>query len=134
MATRGELRDLAALRLREAEALFTAGLFDGCVYMCGYVVELALKARVCAILDIDEYPNRQHFKTHDFDELKLLARLTKEITPARPALLRNWSWATEWKPETVYTGAGLSLPVPPDSAASRMENSAVMAAAEPSST
>jgi HEPN domain-containing protein len=94
------------LRLREAEALFTAGLFDGCVYLCGYVVELALKARICAVLEIDEYPNRQHFKTHDFEELKLLARLTKEITPARPILLRNWSWATEWKPEWRYHPEG----------------------------
>lgn len=46
MATREELQQLARLRLREAEALFAAGLYDGCVYLCGYVVELALKARM----------------------------------------------------------------------------------------
>lgn len=107
MATRGELRGLAQLRLREAEALFKAGLYDGCVYLCGYVVELALKARICAVLAIFEYPDRrQHFRTHDFDELKLLAGLEQEITAVNPILLENWSIATEWKPEWRYQPEG----------------------------
>ncbi len=42
MATRDQLRELAELRLREAETLFAAELYDGCVYLCGYVVEAAL--------------------------------------------------------------------------------------------
>jgi len=107
MATREELRDLARLRLREAEALFAAELYDGCVYLCGYVVELALKARICAVLGIAEYPDkRQHFRSHDFDELRLLAGLEQEITAANPVLLTNWSVATEWKPEWRYQPAG----------------------------
>lgn len=90
MATRQELKDLAQLRLREAEALFAAGLYDGCVYMRGYVVELALKACICATLGIAEYPDRRaHFRTHDFDELRLLAGLEQEMSrklrrPTRP--------------------------------------------------
>jgi HEPN domain-containing protein len=106
MATRVELRDLAALRLREAEALFAAGLFDGCVYLCGYVVELALKARICAILGIEEYPARVHFKTHDFDELKVLAGMSRELSLANPEFLKNWSIATEWKPDWRYKPEG----------------------------
>lgn len=107
MATRRELQELSALRLQEAEVLFAAQLYDGCVYLCGYVVELALKARICAILDIEEYPDRrQHFKTHDFDELKLLAGLEREITGANSQLLGNWSVATEWKPEWRYQPVG----------------------------
>jgi HEPN domain-containing protein len=107
MATREELKELAQLRLREAEALFAAGLYDGCVYLCGYVVELALKARICAVLGITEYPEkRQHFRSHDFDELRLLAGLEQEITAANPVLLKNWSVATEWKPEWRYQPAG----------------------------
>jgi HEPN domain-containing protein len=106
MATRQELKDLAELRLREAEALFAAGLHDGCVYLCGYVVELALKARICATLGIVKYPERRHFLTHDFDELRLLAGLEQEITAASPALLKNWSIATDWRPEWRYQPAG----------------------------
>jgi len=35
---------LAKLRLREAEHLYNSGMYDGCVYLSGYVVEFALKA------------------------------------------------------------------------------------------
>ena len=57
MPTRNELKELAKLRLKEAETLFDAGLYDGAVYVCGYVIELALKARICKLLDISEYPS-----------------------------------------------------------------------------
>ena len=109
MATREELRELARLRLREAEALYATGLYDGCVYLCGYVVELALKACICATLAIPEYPSKRLFLTHDFDELKLFAGLEQEITPTNPALLKNWSVATEWKPEWRYEPVGTYL-------------------------
>ena len=44
MPTRQELKALSELRLKEAEALFGSGLYDGTVYLAGYVIELALKA------------------------------------------------------------------------------------------
>jgi len=53
---------LAALRLCEAEALFAAGLYDGSAYLCGYVVELALKARICRLLDVNKYPDSGKFR------------------------------------------------------------------------
>lgn len=110
MSTREQLRSLAALRLREAEALFEVGLYDGCAYLCGYVVELALKARICATLDVAEYPERGRlrgsFLTHDFDDLKLLAGTENEFTAARPGLLANWSIASKWKPEQRYDPEG----------------------------
>ena len=58
MATRQQLQLLAHAKLQEAEALFAAGFFDGSAYLCGYVVELALKAAICATLQIDEYPEK----------------------------------------------------------------------------
>ena len=99
------------MKLQEAEALYGAGLFDGCVYLCGYVVELALKARVCATLGVSEYPERgsrlkEAFKTHDFDDLKLLAGMETELLGNRPELLSNWSIATKWKPESRYEAPG----------------------------
>lgn len=108
MATRDELRSLANLRLKEAEALFAAGLYDGCVYLCGYVVELALKARICTLLGVSQYPEEKMkaFKTHDFDELLLLAGLENEISVKSKQLNRNWSKATAWKPEWRYRPAG----------------------------
>src|SRR5260370_194055 len=47
MATGQHLRELALLRLQEAAALFHTGLYNGCWYLCGYVIELAWKARIC---------------------------------------------------------------------------------------
>ena len=110
MPTREELRGLAVTRLREAEALFAVQLYDGCVYLCGYVVELALKARICAVLNLTEYPGpdtmKRAFLTHDFDDLRLLAGLRNEIALTTGLLLRNWSLATQWTPESRYLAVG----------------------------
>jgi HEPN domain-containing protein len=108
MATRQELQALARLKLREAETLFGASFYDGCAYLCGYVVELALKARICATLGLNEYPEtrfRGLFKSHNFDDLKLLAGMEQEFS-TRPELLANWSLASEWTPERRYEPEG----------------------------
>ena len=91
---RRDLQDLAHTRLREAEALYAAGLYDGSVYLCGYVLEMALKACVCKTLDIPGYPDtepgiRQFLKTHDFGTLELLAGLRSRVAEQngyRPSL------------------------------------------------
>lgn len=111
MATRQQLQELAHLRLREAEALFDAGLYDGCAYLCGYAVEIALKARICATLDIDAYPDKvgrltEAFRTHNFDHLKLLAGLERELSPGNPARYANWAITSEWTPERRYEPPG----------------------------
>ena len=110
MATRQDLQALARLRLREAEALFEANFFDGCAYLCGYVVELALKAKICATLGLDEYPEQGRLKnafwTHDFDDLRLLAGMKHEFSASHPDLLANWSIASKWKPEQRYEPEG----------------------------
>jgi len=91
MPTRNELRELAKLRLREAETLFNAGLYDGSAYLCGYVIEFALKARICKLLGIDEYPASGRLKSayavHDFGQLLLspqnLAKAQRRRVKAR---------------------------------------------------
>lgn len=110
MATRRELQKLSCLRLEEAEALFAADCYDGCAYLCGYVVELALKAAICATLGIEKYPEkgsrlREALKTHDFDDLKLLAGLDMAFT-ANSILFANWSAASKWRPERRYEPPG----------------------------
>ena len=109
--TRNDLRRLARLRLKEAEHLYSEELYDGCVYLCGYVVECALKARICKFLGLAAYPaDGEHgriFKTHNFGILKLLAGLEGEITIAKnKKLFNNWSTATKWDTEQRYAPAG----------------------------
>jgi hypothetical protein len=92
MPSHNELRDLASLKLEEAEALFVAGKYDGCVYLCGYVVELGVKAIVCKNLAVPNYPKLAGFKVHDLDTLVLLAGLQSEVDGLSGRLRRHWSF------------------------------------------
>ena len=56
MLSVAELRSISAARLEEAQTLLEAGHYDGVVYLCGYAVELALKARICETLNWAGYP------------------------------------------------------------------------------
>ena len=112
MPNGSEFQQLAAMRLEEAQALSAAGKHTGCVYLCGYVVELALKACICKTLDVDEYPEKLSvFKTHDIASLVLLAGLRKKLKTKQQAserFSRGWRAATQWKPELRYTLSGFT--------------------------
>ena len=51
------LRRIARARLEDATVLRKAKRHDGAVYICGYAVEIALKARVCKTLRWSGYPS-----------------------------------------------------------------------------
>jgi hypothetical protein len=74
------------------------------------VVELALKARICRLLDVHEYPDsgkfRQVYGVHDLDQLLTLAALRRKLDLASKSLFDNWSIAVPWKPERRYSAAG----------------------------
>ena len=110
MPNKNELKELAILRLKEAETLFNAGLYDGAVYLSGYVIEFALKARICKLLGVDEYPASGKLKSayavHDFDQLLLLSGLKNKLDSANAELYANWSVATPWNPEIRYRPKG----------------------------
>jgi hypothetical protein len=64
---RADLKKIARARIMDAECLFSGGRYDGAVYLCGYAVELALKARICRTLKWPEFDPSgplQAFKTH----------------------------------------------------------------------
>jgi HEPN domain-containing protein len=108
--TKKNLQDLARLRLKEANALFDAGLYDGCVYLAGYAVELALKARICRVLKIATYPAEgfgSSYKVPSLDQLKVLAALNPDIDVTKnEKLFENWSIAVKWDPEQRYEPPG----------------------------
>lgn len=83
--TRSSLQQLAESRLHEAKSLMRDGLYDGAVYLAGYSLELALKARICRLLDSD-YPLEGpfiSFKTHSYNTLLRLAGLEKALKAQR---------------------------------------------------
>lgn len=108
-----ELKELAKTRLQEAKLLYDQGLYDGCCYLAGYVLEMALKARICKALDLADYLDTgeisRSFKTHNLIVLLRLAGLQRKLDvaiAANPNLLRSWSLITEWTEEFRYTPAG----------------------------
>ncbi|HNT26616.1 MAG TPA: HEPN domain-containing protein [bacterium] len=113
--TQSDLRKLARLRLREAQALFDKKLYDGCEYLAGYVIELALKARICKTLNTNDYPDTGErsrvFKTHNLDDLLFLSGLQRrfdEDKRTNPALFTNWSLITPWSEQYRYNPVGSS--------------------------
>ncbi len=108
--TADTLQRLAQARFDDAKALFESKRFDGAAYMCGYTVELALKACVCKNLNLAEYPLsslKGAFKTHDFDELLLLAGVSDQFAIAgNKPLATNWNTVRGWKPEYRYLPLG----------------------------
>lgn len=104
-----DLKIIAEMRLDDAKALYHADRYDGAVYLCGYVLEIALKARICKLLNLTEYPCEGKFKqtyaTHDFSVLLKLSGLEKEILLSKtktPYLFISWSLVTNWYPEMRY--------------------------------
>jgi hypothetical protein len=51
MIDNDELHRIAQARLEDAEALFRSGRYDGAIYIGGYAIEMALKARICETLN-----------------------------------------------------------------------------------
>ena len=109
-----ELNGLAASRLADAQALYAARRFDGAVYICGYAIEIALKARICKSLNWSSFPSTrkdfdglQSFKTHD---LEILLRFSGIEDIIRLNHLAAWSKIEQWDPEKRYEPVGQTAP------------------------
>ncbi len=106
MLLRAELKRIAKERLVDAETLFEAGRFDGATYLCGYVMEIVLKLRVCKTLKWEDFPEKRKdfeglasFKTHDFDSLLHLSGVEDKV---KQSYLSEWSTVKTWNPEIRY--------------------------------
>ncbi len=109
-----DLRMIARARLRDARVLLLAKRFDGAFYLCGYSVELALKARICRTLKwsgfpetANEFKGLQSLKTHD---LEVLLRLSGVEARVKATYLAEWSVVLDWNPEKRYQPIGQSTP------------------------
>lgn len=107
-----DLRAIARARLRDAQVLLRAKRFDGAFYLCGYAVELALKARMCRTLKWPGFPETgqdfkglQSVKTHD---LEILLRFSGAESRIKTKHLAEWSVVVDWNPEKRYQSVGQS--------------------------
>lgn len=110
MLAKEDLRKIARARLRDAEILLGAGRYDGAVYLCGYVVEVALKARICRTLKWSGYPETSRefeplrpFRIHDLD---ILLRLSGRESFVKSMYFVEWSAVAAWNPEARYKPIG----------------------------
>lgn len=96
MPSRKELQKISNTRFKEVKLLYKNNLYDGAKYLLGYVIETALKARICKILNQD-YPDSgdmsKSFLTHKFDTLVKLGGLQKTLDEE---LNRNVTFKTNW--------------------------------------
>jgi len=101
------LAELARTRIADAQTLEANDRFDAGFYLCGYAVELALKARICKTIGWGGFPDHaselkifRQFHSHDLDMLLNLSGVEQAI---RDELLSEWSViTTRWKPEMRY--------------------------------
>lgn len=110
MISRADLRSIARERLRDARVLLRQGRYDGAIYLGGYVVELALKERICRTLKWPEFPHApkefkeyQSFKTHNLEVLLKLSGVEARIKVKHFA---EWSAVVRWNPEDRYKPGG----------------------------
>ena len=106
--TRQQFRDLAFLRLREAEIHLAAEHYNGAAYLSGYALEAALKACICRTLGLEQYPTpgayRGVFAVHDFEQLLFLSGLRAFLDEDEVAKA-SWSTALPWR-DLRYRPAG----------------------------
>ena len=105
-----DLEKIATARIKDAEVLLNARRYDGSIYLCGYAVEIALKAQICKTLGWSGYPsnkrdfeNYQSFKTHNLDVLLRLSGIEQKI---KVELFAEWSSVAAWDPEIRYKPIG----------------------------
>ena len=110
---RKQLQNLAKARLKDAKALLGRRRWSGAYYLCGYVIECALKA--CLLGHLGEsgavFGDHNYLKklmecwTHDLVKLMSLSGLEADFGMARgasPALESFWTITKEWEESSRY--------------------------------
>ena len=110
MVRLADLRKIIRARLRDAEALHRARRYEAGVYLCGYAVELGLKARACRSLKWRDFPSQrgefkgiESFRTHD---LEALLRLSGVEDRVRTQAGTEWLTVRDWSPALRYQVPG----------------------------
>jgi len=106
MVAADTLQDLARKHLADARVLQRAQRYDAAIYLGGYAVELALKARICYTLNWLGYPDSnsefqhyQSFRTHNLEVLLALSGIKTSILANH---LASWSHVAQWTPQMRY--------------------------------
>lgn len=97
-----EIENIVRARVEDAKALYEASRYDGSVYLCGYAIELGLKARICKTLQWDSYPTNDKYKTFKTHDLDVLLHLSGCEYIIKSCNFADWSVVARWNPEARY--------------------------------
>lgn len=112
MISPNDLKGIARARLKDSQVLYRNGRYDGAVYLCGYAIEVALKARICRTLKWTDFPpndskDYQNFKVHN---LSVLLKFTGIEISIKTKSLSEWSVVEKWRSESRYNPVGTATP------------------------
>jgi HEPN domain-containing protein len=105
---RTDLQALANLRLNEASALLSLGMYDGAFYLAGYSVECALKACIAKGTQRGDFPDKKRVDkshSHDLPQLADLAGLqnaVSERSKSDAVFRRHWRFVQDWSEQSRY--------------------------------
>lgn len=113
MHCRADIERMADIKLEEAICLLANKFWDAAYYLAGYSVELLLKARICKLLEMDDFFTFRNytskdlykpFKVHDYDQLAILGGIYPEIysTKEDSDLAMHWSVIWDWDENSRY--------------------------------
>ena len=115
MIAASDLHRTAREYLRAAKLLRTRRSYDVAVYLCGYAVEIALKARICRTLKWTngfpetnaEFRSKGNLKTHELEVLLDYTGIQDRVrSPSSQGFLTDWSVVIKWNPEERYNPRG----------------------------
>lgn len=94
---RETFQELALIRLKESEALLEEGCWDGAYYLCGYVIECALKACISKKTKEHDFPPpRSTIEKYYTHNLKLLMESAGLDVKLKSDMKRNRELEINW--------------------------------------
>jgi HEPN domain-containing protein len=108
MLNRQKLKNLAVIRLREANTLLQNDSYDGAYYLAGYAIECALKSCIAKQVNRYDFPDLSTVKnsyTHKLTDLFKTAGLWmqfQEDMKLNNSLELNWTILKDWSEISRY--------------------------------
>lgn len=108
MLSRNDLQKLAEVRLEDAIILFKAGKASSAYYLAGYSIELALKACISRLFQLDVIPDKAFVNaiyTHSLENLLNVSGLLpqfKEDSKTDAQFAAYWGIVSKWNETSRY--------------------------------
>lgn len=105
---KSDLEALTDIRMAEAKCLLHNGLYHGAYYLCGYVIECALKACIAKAVLEHQFPDKKlalDSHVHDLTRLLQVANLQvalKSSTQSDAQLDIFWTVVKDWSEQFRY--------------------------------